>query len=280
MSPICKDDSVSYLNSLGYNVIRLPREGIGPLTVVVSAPNSPLTGTVFGQITDLGADPHPPLPTINQNLQAATINGLKTSRLELGLGITFLTSLLSVLGAGSASIEAAFKDAEQIEFEYNNVVYDTATPASIAKFLRSAKPDLDQSMLSAFDADGKAYIIVDVLKSNSFYVRSFKEAGGGVDINIGDIKEAVGANSKIVIEKKEDLKIAFSGDQALAFAIKVCPFWIETVGGKTQFVLRPQTAMRDIDVRGAASASIDESANDEDVLVPVLFAPNQLIRLV
>jgi hypothetical protein len=278
MPPICKDPSINHLNFLGYSVVRLPREDITPLTVLVSNPTSRLTVTVYGHIKDIVVDPVPTLPSISENLQAATINGLKTSQLEFGLGITFLKTLLSALGGNSAGIEAAFKDAKQIEFEYNNVVYDTATPASVTKFLLSAKPAIAQWMSADFDADGKAYIVVEVLKSNSFSVRAFKEGGERVDIKIDGIKEVVGVESKLVIEKKEDLKIAFNGNKQLTFAVKVCPIWVEVVNGKSQFLLRPQTALRDVDVRGALEYPIAPTLDDEDILTPVLLAPNRLIQ--
>ncbi len=88
----CKDDSLDYLNSVGYNVVRLPREGIEPLLVVGKQQEK---ATVFGPIKDLVQQSTQELPTINKNLQVANISGLKSSKLEFGIGIKFLQVLLS-----------------------------------------------------------------------------------------------------------------------------------------------------------------------------------------
>jgi hypothetical protein len=275
---ICKDESINYLNSLGYNVVRLPREGITPLTVLIQDPNAPLVVTVYGHITEIVVESNLSLPTVFKNLDVGTINGLKTSRFELNLGIAFLKILLSALGEKSARIESVFKDAEQIEFEYSNVIYDTVMPTSVATFLRSSQPSFDDKLLANFDADGKAYIVIDVLKSNRFCIQAFKETGDEVEINIDAIKEVLGVSSKITVEKSEGLKVSFEGGQPLGFAIKVCPFWIEVVDGKPQFRIRPQTNVFEGEVRGSLEHPIAPTLDDPDVLTPVLIAPSRLIQ--
>ncbi|WP_414573503.1 hypothetical protein [Nostoc sp. CCY 9925] len=274
----CTDKAIDHLNQLGYNAIKLPREGITPLTVLSRDPKTSIS-TIYGNLRDIVAEPVPSLPQVFENLQAGTISGLKTNKLELKFGISILNDLLSALGGKSAGIESVFRKASTIEFEYENVQYDTVMPASVTKFLRGSKPSIDDDFVAQFNEQGEAYIIIDVLKSNSFGIRVYQDSDRGIDINIDAIKNVIGLNSKISVEKKVDTKISFNGSQALGFGFKACPIWVETVGGVSRFKLNPNTN-QSVALRGSPESSTEPTLDDEDGLTPVLIAPNQLIELV
>jgi hypothetical protein len=46
---MCQDNSVTFLQSLGYNVVRLPREGIDPLLLLNGGNNL----NILGYISDI-----------------------------------------------------------------------------------------------------------------------------------------------------------------------------------------------------------------------------------
>ncbi|MEH2095406.1 gasdermin [Nostoc sp.] len=273
----CTDQAIDHLNELGYNAIKLPREGITPLTILSRDPKTSIS-SIYGNVTDIIANPVPSLPKVFENLQAGTISGLRTNKLELKFGISILNDLLSALGGKRAGIESVFGKASTIEFEYENVQYDTVMPASVTKFLRGANPSIDQDFIPQFNEQGEAYIIIDVLKSNSFGIRLYQDSEGGIDINLDAIKNVVGLNSKISVEKKVDTKISFNGSQALGFGFKACPIWVETVGGVLKFRLNPNTN-QGVALRGSTESSTEPTLDDENELTPVLIAPNQLMEL-
>jgi hypothetical protein len=274
----CTDKAIDHLNELGYNAIKLPREGITPLTILSRDPKTSVS-SIYGHITDIIADPIPSFPKVFENLQAGTISGLRTNKLEFNFGLSILNDLLSALGGKSAGIESVFRKASTIEFEYENVQYDTVMPASVTRFLRSSKPSIDENFLAQFNQQGEAYIIIDVLKSNSFGIRLYRDSERGIDINIDALKDVVGLNSKISIEKKVDTKISFHGSQALGFGFKACPIWVEVVGGVSHFRLNPNTN-QSVTLRGPTESSTEATLDDEDGLTPVLIAPNQLMELI
>jgi hypothetical protein len=127
--------------------------------------------------------------------------------------------------------------------------------------------------LPLFNEQGEAYIVIDVLKSNSFGIRAYRENASGLDLNVNALQDVVGANSKVSIERKSDLKISFKGEKALGFGFKACPIWVENVGGKLRFRLNPDTNQT-IDLRGSADATTEA----EEELAPVLIAPNELME--
>lgn len=268
----CKDQAIDYLNRLGYNALRLPKEGITPLLVLSRNPSTSVS-SLFGHITDMVEEPDQPLPKLWNNLEAGTISGLKTNRLDLNFGISILNTLLSAINAKSAGIEAVFNAASTIEFEYENVLYDNVMPASVSNYLRRVTPFIDDSLLSQFNEQGEAYIIIDVLKSNSFGIRAYRENASGIDLNVSALQDVVGATSKVSIEKKSDLKISFKGEKPLGFGFKACPIWVENIDGKLRFRLNPDTNQA-IDFRGSA----DTTPEAEEELIPVLIAPNELME--
>ncbi|MBD2358340.1 hypothetical protein H6G41_27645 [Tolypothrix sp. FACHB-123] len=273
----CKDQAIDHLNQLGYNAIKLPREGITPLTIL-SRDSKTGISSIYANITDIVADPMPPLPQVFTNLQAGTISGLRTNKLEFNFGISILNNLLSALGGKSAGIKSVFGKASAIEFEYENVLYDTVMPAAVSKFLRQSQPLIDEDFIAQFNEEGEAYIIIDVLKSNSFGIRLYQDNVQGIDINIDAVKNVIGLDSKISVEKKGDTKISFNGSQSLGFGFKACPIWIETVGGVVKFKLNPNTN-KSVDLKAVTAPPTEINLDDESVLTPVLFAPNQLLEL-
>ncbi|MGG6297889.1 hypothetical protein ACQ4M4_26140 [Leptolyngbya sp. AN02str] len=274
--PLCNDKSVDYLNSLGYNLIALPREGITPLHILVTDSDTEVA-SLYGYITDLLEEPLPLMPQVFENLQAATISGLQTNKLEFNFGISFLKVLISALGGKTAGIEAAFGDASSIEFEYENVLYDTVMPASASRFLRTATPYVDSDVLTHFAETKKAYVIIDVLKSNSFGVRAYEKNGKGISVNLSLLKDIIGIDSKLVLEENEDLKMSYRGENPLGFGFKACPIWIDVEGESLKFRLNPNTN-QEVMFRGSEPDSEAADSADAD-LTPVLLAPKQLMTL-
>ncbi|MBW4527736.1 MAG: hypothetical protein KME18_21545 [Phormidium tanganyikae FI6-MK23] len=273
----CTDPAIDHLNQLGYNALKLPRQSIAPLMVLSRDPATSIC-SLFGHISDIVEDSSVPLPKVWENLDVGTISGMRTNRLEFKFGLSILNTLLSAIGAKSAGLDAAFGNASTLEFEYENVLLDNVMPASVSAYLRRATPFIDEPLVPLFDAQGEAYIVIDVLKSNSFGIRAYRDAGGGIDLNLDAVKEIVGISSKFVIEKKSELKISFQGEKPLGFGFKACPIWIENVDEKSRFRLDPSTNQA-IDFRGSTEATAD-ATEAETELTPVLIAPNELMEFI
>lgn len=268
---VCKDSAIDYLNQLGYNSLKLPKEGFTPL-LVLSRNTSTSISSLYGHISDMVEDPNQPLPKLWENLEAGTISGLRTNRLDFKFGLSILNTLLSAIGAKSAGLDAAFGNAATLEFEYENVLYDNVMPASVSNYLRKATPSIDETLLPLFNDAGEAYIVIDVLKSNSFGIRAYRDDASGIDLNLDAVKAIVGVDSKIAIEKKSDFKVSFKGEKALGFGFKACPIWIDNTSGKLRFRLDPNTN-QSIDFRGPSEA---EEAEEQPT--PTLIAPNELME--
>jgi len=111
---LCRDKALTYLNNLGYNVVRLPRSGILPLEVLGKKRNQqpePL-GTIATVWKSKENTPSP------EEDKATEIKGSSTSSLKLSVGIKLLENFLGALGASTPSVRASYRKASQVQFRF------------------------------------------------------------------------------------------------------------------------------------------------------------------
>jgi len=267
---MCKDNSLTYLNGVGYNVIRLPREGIDPLQLLSHGGNAL---EILGPLSDLVLS-GPPAPLVTSDTPAANVNGKRTDKLELGLGLNFLDKILSAMGAPGASLKMAYSKAKSIEFEFENVSVDSVNITAIGQYLKGAKPDIANPIIEMLDEEGEAYVITETIKSNSFGAIAYDSTNSTIDVDVAGIQQAIGVNTKVAVLKDATRKVSYKGAKLLRFGFKAIPVWVLIESGSSYFRLGPP---RDIaqPLTTPAPAAI---LNPEDA-TPVLFGRNTLIRL-
>jgi hypothetical protein len=132
---LCEDPALTYLNRVGYNVIRLPRTGLAPLEVLGS---------------ERGKAPEPlgQLPTVWQSSisvppitkgDATTISGQSTNDLKLSVGLRILESVLGAMGASVPKVSVSYSRAKTVRFEFKDPAIKKIDPliegnGSVASF--------------------------------------------------------------------------------------------------------------------------------------------------
>jgi len=266
----CEDKSVSYLNELGWNAVRLPRENINPL-LILSKSNGYLE--TLGELSDFVIEDQSKPPEIVRDQAVAEISGLETDKFELGTGLKFLEKFLSLVGASGLGLEASFKNAKSIQFVYQNVLTDFVHPAKIGKYLSSVSPDVSSPLMEHIDEEGEAYIITDTLKSNTFGIVAYDEKGAKIDLDISVLKQLLSANPHIEVSKDGKKVVSFKGDKFLRFAFKAISVWVEIRNGKAIFRLdKPEGPIAPM--RALASTLVSPSEPTY-----VIFGRNTLIKL-
>lgn len=267
---MCKDSSVSYLNELRFNLIRLPRENIDPLLVLYKS-NGGLE--VLGEISDFVIENQPKPPEIVRNETVADITGLRTDKFELGVGLKFLEKFLSLIGASGIGLEASFKNADSIQFVYQNVLKDSILPTKIGNYLSSVTPNVNSPFMEKINEEGEAYVITDTLKSNTFGVVAYDKNGFELALDISEIKQLLRANPNVEVSIEEKNILSFKGDKFLRFAFKAIQVWVEIEQGKARFRL-------DIpDGPIAPLRALPATLIDPNEPSYVIFGKNTLIRL-
>src|SRR4051812_33325751 len=127
---LCRDKALTYLNDLGYNVVRLPRAGILPLEVLGKQrrhqPES------LGPIDKVWTSKQK-TPAAEEN-PTAEIKGSSTSSLKLSVGVKLLESFLGALGASTPSVRAAYRSASQIQFRFGKPKVVTIDPLVVGEY--------------------------------------------------------------------------------------------------------------------------------------------------
>src|SRR4051794_18765124 len=108
----CKDKSITFLKSFGYNVIRLPKADISPLQIFVSK-----KGTLqpLGELSSvLVSNADTKIPVIKKDVTVSTFNGQKTSNLSVGIALNILGNIIGAMGGSKLGLDAAYKNAKTI----------------------------------------------------------------------------------------------------------------------------------------------------------------------
>jgi hypothetical protein len=260
----CKDPKLTYLNSLGYNVVRLPREGIDPLDVLGRENGSiDNLGPLDLVWTTTGAPPKIAGPQVVPN-----VNGEKSEQLDFSVGIKILEGILKGMGATLPMLSGAFKQAKKIQLQFVNVQGFSVRPLEIGNYLQKGDLNLDNNVAAHFftEEDAQAFIITEVLKSNAIEVIATDSHGQSISADLPKISKMVGGNVKVEATGQGTLKFVHQGGKdPLTFGFKVFAIWFEN----GRWVIRG--------VKPDAGLPLGQPGEEEEQGRPILFKENGLL---
>lgn len=264
-----RDETISYLNRLGYSVINLPRENVDPL-LVLSRSNGYVE--ILGEISHFVAGNYRK-PRIRRDELAAQILNLKSDTIELGVGLKLLERFFSLIGAAGIGLETCFRNADSLQFVYQNVRIDSVFPAAVGKYLSNVSPDMNSSFFEDIKDKDEAYVITETLKSNSFGVAVYDERGMGLNMDITTLRQLLSATPNIKLSTNGKNVILFRGDRFLRFAFKAIVVWIEVKNGEARFRLnKPGKPIQPLRYSSSSFFDLGEPT-------PVVLGRNRLIEL-
>jgi hypothetical protein len=212
-----KDPSVTYLNKLGYNVVKLPRTGIEPMDVIGRDQTMQWLGPIDSIWTSAIPKPQP-----GPAKPATAVNGQRTDALDLSVGLSILANTLAAFGVSVPSLDVAYKSAHSVQFSYSNVTVTEVPPFSAGSYLAKGELQSDNPAVKNYFLGGHAtaYLIVQVLKSNSLTVTATDSHGVAVDVDLGAFH---GVDAKVGINpsRSGNSTISFTGPEAVTFGFAV-----------------------------------------------------------
>jgi hypothetical protein len=213
-----KDPSVTYLNQFGYNVVKLPRVGIEPMDVVGKDDATQWLGPLRAVWTSSA-----PEPVVSAPRPAVQVIGQKTDQLDFGFGAKILANALAAFGATVPSVDFAFQRARKIQFSYTNVTSTSVAPLDAGNYLTNGKLNSDNPVVRHYftGQESQAFLIVDVLKSDSITVTATDDHGVTIGVDVPAIEGVVGANVKVKPSGGSNSTITFTGPQAVTFGFIV-----------------------------------------------------------
>ncbi len=210
-----KDPSITYLNKFGYNVVKLPRVGIEPMDVVGKDETTQWLGPL--RKAWQSAAPEPQLSGPNP---ATHIEGQQTDKLDLQFGIHILANALSAFGASMPSLDFAYQRARSIAFSFSNVTSTSVAPFDAGNYLAKGTLKTDNPVVEHYfrSPEAEAYLLVDVLKSDTITVTATDEHGFGVDLDIPAIQNVLGAKVGVKPSATSKGTVSYTGPQEVSFA--------------------------------------------------------------
>lgn len=216
--PKKKDPSITFLNKFGYNVVRLPRVGIEPMDVIGRDQTTQWLGPLSAVWKSAAAEPVPSAPR-----PASALSGQKTDQLDLSIGLKVLANALAAFGATVPSLDFAFQRARKVQFSYTNITSTVVAPFDAGNYLQEGNLNTNNPVVEHYfkDPDSEAYLIVDVLKSDSITVSATDSHGVSVGVDVPAIQGVVGANVKVAPSAASNDTVTFSGKVAVTFGFIV-----------------------------------------------------------
>lgn len=249
----CKDQSTQYLRDVGYNVVRLPRDFLPPLSLVAKQNKS---FEYVGGIEDLITNPPGPLPQITTGQNASNINGQRTSSMKLNLGLSILNGLISGLGGSKIGASASFTNARKMTFEFNNVTFDSVVPTQVGKWLRDGEVDAGSPLLEQYVlGNGSLYVVTERLRTAELTTTFEASDGVNASVDVPVIANQVGGSLGVELASGRNNAIKFKGPGLVTFGFKC--FQIGVVDG--------DITMLSVKA-GSVVASVDEDESKGEVL--------------
>ena len=216
--PKKKDPSVTFLNQFGYNVVKLPRVGIEPMDIIGRDETTQWLGPLASVWKSTEAVPIPSPPRA-----AAPINGQKTDQLQVTFGLKILANALAAFGATVPALDATYSRARKVQFAYTNVTSTVVAPLEAGNYLAAGTLNTANPVVTHYftDEDPQAFLIVDVLKSDTITVTASDEHGVELALDVPNIQALVGAKVAVKPSGTSSSSLAFSGQQPVTFGFIV-----------------------------------------------------------
>lgn len=216
------NEFITYLNHIGYNPLKFPRENVEPLLVLAGEKDSL---DVMGTLSSITSS-NKVKPNVTYDDEAAFVSGKRMKKMDSNVCLNLLSGLLSKIGNLGANAKNDYKKMVKSDIIFENVLHDWVYPAEVMEYLNSIQPK-GGSFLTNMRENEKAYLITDIIKSNKFGIIAYNEQGETVEINLTGIKDALDASANLKIYEEEDGVIWYEGTKHLTFAFKALPFWLK-----------------------------------------------------
>lgn len=260
----CNDPSITFLNKFGYNVVRLPRKDISPMDVLGKRDSVERLGRLSAIWKTAAAE-----PAVSAPQPVSDVEGQKSQDLELSIGLKVLENALKGLGAAVPSLNFAFKQARKVQFTYTNVTSASVEPLDVGNYLASGDLNTNNAAVAPYflDEDAHAFLIVDVLRSDSISVTAKSESGVETTLDVPAIQGVVGVNIGVKPGSAGSSTITFKGPEPITFGFKA--FIIAYSDGR--WTLRGAKASGDM--------AFAVGGEDVDSSEPVLFTTSGTVLL-
>jgi hypothetical protein len=205
------------LKAQGYCAVRVPKADVRPLQVLAESGKDL---DRLGELDTLLIASSVSLPRTRDDVPAASVAGRRTSDLKVGIGLSILQAVIAAMGGSTLGLDAVHHDAHTLAFEFIDVLGDSVEVIALDQYLAAADVDPRSKHVAAMlDAD-QLYVITATLKSRRFAVTTKGSSGGGVELAVPEIQQAVGAKVKVSRSVQTASAVTYEGPVPLVFGFQ------------------------------------------------------------
>jgi hypothetical protein len=228
---VCQDPRLTYMNQLGYNVVRLPRAGIKPLGVLGRDGKTINYLGTLDQIWVTSATPPSPGPPNS----VSALAGQATSDIKLSVGLDILANALAgMFGASVPSLKFAYNKAKSIQFRFGEVQTVSIDPFLVGNYLASGDLQEGNAFVARFfhAPETEAFVITEILQAKSISATAKADSGTEMSVDVPEIQSTLGAKVNVTASSSSNTDVTYTGTEYLTFGFKV--FGIAMIDGGWQ----------------------------------------------
>lgn len=241
----CVDSSVGFLNGMGYNIVRYPKDSVKVHMVYYGTKRGMEPLMRLDEMLCEGGR----LPPVKRSGPLPTISGLETDRLSASAGLQLADRCLQAMGApASASADISLDATGGMSLVMENVMNHSIRHADIPTYL-DGKP-LSELYVNARDLVGSKhlYLIVETITSDSFSIRLSSEADASLSGQLAMLGKRL-AGTKVEVSSRADGKLTYKGPRQLTFGFKAMEL-IERVNTDGSLGLEARMGRQNLIMRG------------------------------
>jgi len=205
---LCKDNAVTTLNGLGFDVVRFPRPDIAPLDILIKESGS------FKRLAPLkslwlSTEPYPgitehPVPNLNT---------IQSSELRGALGIGAIVDIFAKAEIGAAA--KRMKSARLIVLEPK---IRSCNQSDLENFVTKGDINLNQvASRHLIEEQTNAYVITEVIASSKLKIIVGGETAAEAKVSAADISGAISANVQAGTTRCVENEISYEREDPVVF---------------------------------------------------------------
>jgi len=212
------DQSITFLSTLGYSVVSLPRSDIKPGQTLLRTGKKQLNRLGdLATIMTAGADP---LPAVSaDNLAPTGVSGQQSSSVNLNIGVSILGNILQALTGKNLDLSAGFKNTKSVTFAYEDVLEDHIALDQLDLFLTSATLKAGKSVSDAFNNDN-IFVLISTIKSQKITVTAQGDNNVSASVDVPVIQGVASGNLKVDLSHAAQSKVTFEGNTPIIFGFQ------------------------------------------------------------
>ncbi len=214
----CNDPVLTYLNSLGYLVVLLPKADVRPLQLYeVQGKKLHRLGELTSLLT---AGSEIIVPAVDTNLPASNISGQVTSTLSIGVGLSVLGSFLGAMGGSTLGLRAQYSTAKTVTFEFHDVLEDRVDVILLDQYLADADVNPYSTYVGTLLEASVLAVTTNTIKSHKITMEAKDASGMALALSIPAIQGVVGGNVQVSCATAMSSRLTYEGPMPLIFGFQ------------------------------------------------------------